>query len=140
MVEDKLYSLDIPQREGKEGYIGTFFTLYLKLGTVLQSPEFSKEPIRLFYMSEFIISLIPDEKARSEVRTSLKNRKKILETEFRKEAGREELTAKEKDHILIQASLQTIGDVSDYIDKHIGISDKNKIGFIRKKTSYKSGV
>lgn len=138
MAEDKIYSLDIPQREGKEGYVGTFFTLYLKLGTILQAPEFSKEPIRLFYMCEFIISLIPDEDARLHIRTSLKNRKLALETEYKKDKKIEMLSSIEKDHILIQASLQTIGDVSDYIDKHIGISDKNKIGFVRTKTNFKS--
>lgn len=140
MVEDKIYSLDIPQREGKEGYVGTFFTLYLKLGTILQAPEFSKEPIRLFYMSEFIISLIPDETARIKVRSSMKARRQTLEAEYKKDKGSTELSKQEKDHILIQASLQTIGDVSDYIDKHIGISDQNKIGFVRKNPGYKSKV
>lgn len=140
MVEDKIYSLDIPQREGKEGYVGTFFTLYLKLGTILQAPEFSKEPIRLFYMSEFIISLIPNEVSRAEVRTMMKTRRQELETELKKEKGIKELSHQEKDHVLIQASLQTIGFVSDYIDKHIGMSDQNKIGFVRKNPGYKSKV
>ena len=69
MAEDKVYTLDIPQREGKEGYIGTFLTSWLNLQSILKSPEFSREPIRIYYMMEAIISQIPDEEEREKIRT-----------------------------------------------------------------------
>jgi len=134
MVEDKLYTLDIPQRDGSVGYIGTFFTLYLKLATVLQSPEFSKEPIRVYYMSKFIISLIPGEEKREEIKKLLKTTKATTEEEYRKDRGytaTHQLSQQEKDHILITSTIDSLGCVSDFIDKHIGLSKKNKVGFIR---------
>ena len=135
MVEDKLYTLDIPQRDGSVGYVGTFFTLYLKLATILQSPEFSKEPIRVYYMSKFIISLIPGEDKRNEIKKLLKETKITIEEEYRKDRGYSAtsvLSQQEKDHILIISTIDSLGGVSDFIDKHIGLSKKNKVGFIRK--------
>ncbi len=134
MSDDKLFTLDIPQREGKEGYIGTFFTLYLKLATVLQSPEFSKEPIRVYYMSKVITSMIPGEDKRLEIKKLLKDNKEAFEKEYRTEHKYNEtqpLTTMERDHILISSTLDSLGVVSDFIDKHIGLSKKNKVGFIK---------
>jgi len=133
VAEDQLYSLDIPQKEGIQGYIGTFFTLFLKLATVLQSPEFSKEPVRVFYMVEFIISLIPEPSSREIIRQKHKELRLKLETEYKKDNKKAELNQQERDHLLIVASLQILGDVSYYIDEFMGISVKNKIGFIKKK-------
>ena len=126
--------MDIPQREGKEGFIGTFFTLYLKLATVLQSPEFSKEPIRVYYMSKIITSMIPGDDARNDIKQLLKTNKDKLEKEYRAEhkyTDIQPLTQAERDHILISSTLDSLGTVSDFIDKHIGLSKKNKVGFVR---------
>ena len=54
----KIYTLDIPQREAKDGYLLTIFTSHLNLESVLKSPEFSQEPIRVYYLALSRISLI----------------------------------------------------------------------------------
>ena len=129
---EKEYTLDIPQREGKEGYIGTFLTSWLNIEAILKSPEFSREPIRLYYLAEAMVALIPDENERQNVLNSLDKRFIELKEKYLKEHGIDKLNDAEHSHLLIIASIRTLGLVTDYIDKHVGVSHKNKVGFVRK--------
>jgi|SRR3990172_235862 len=132
MAEDKVYTLDIPQREGKEGYIGTFLTSWLNLQSILKSPEFSREPIRIYYMMEAIISQIPDEEEREKIRTSFDKKFSDLKETYLKDNRIDKITDTQHSHLLIIAALRTVGLTTDYVDKHIGVSTKNKVGFVRK--------
>lgn len=143
MGEDRRFTLDIPQREGKEGYLGTFFSLYLRMASVLSEQGFSPTDGRAKYLTYLIISLIPNEnkqhpkdetyKRREILRQRLKDRIKELTDEYIKynnntpgntEAGQIELTA----------CLEVIGEVSDFMDKYLGVSTRNKIGFVQRKS------
>lgn len=129
---EKTYTLDIPQREGKEGYIGTFLTSWLNIQSILKSPEFSQEPIRIYYMMESIISQIPEEEEREKIRISFDKKFAELKEKYLKDNQIEKLTEKQHSHLLIVSALRTIGLTTDYVDKHIGVSTKNKVGFVRK--------
>ncbi len=129
---EKRYTLDIPQLEGKEGYIGTFLTAYLNLITILRSPEFTREPIRVYYITEAIISLIPDQDNRQKARDTVDTTFKSLEAKYLKEHGTTKLTDAEHSHLTIVASLRTLGTVTDYIDQYVGLNTKNKVGFVRR--------
>ena len=57
--EPKTITLDIPQREGKEGYIGTMLTLFLQLGRTFTDTNFKETNIAIVYHMNFMISMIP---------------------------------------------------------------------------------
>lgn len=114
-------TLDLPQREGKEGYIGTFLTMYLKMGSVLSDGNFKETDKRIEYMTYFMISLVPGKRDRLEIRERLK---KEIEQATKGANGNEE-----KARLRNMVCLECIGEVTDYVDKHIGVSRENKIGF-----------
>jgi len=127
---DKVYTLDIPQLEGKEGYIGTFFTLYLQLGNLFKGTDFAREPVKVSLLVRLIISMIPDKDRRDSINKTIKERFEQLKKE--KAVNGRILTDGDTGYLLIEASLDALGNVTDYIDKHIGLNIKNKIGYVRR--------
>lgn len=115
-----VFSLDIPQREGKEGFIGTHFTLMLQMGNLLSRIE-SPTDSRIEYMANLLISLIPDKKIRDGTRESI--RKEIVEK------CKNISTNEDKGRTALMCWIEGVGDVMDYIDKHVGVSRENKVGF-----------
>ncbi len=130
--EGKTFTLDIPQREAKDGYLLSIFTSHLNLESVLKSPEFSQEPIRVYYLALSRISLITSQKQQDEVYQDLENKIQELENEYKKSHNIQTLTDSQQSHILIVASIKTMGKVSIWADKHMGISIENKVGFERR--------
>ena len=124
---DKVYTLDYPQLEGKAGYIGTFFTLYLRLGNMFDRPDFGKEPVKIRLFTKLIISMIPKKERRDTINKYIKERFEQLKKE-RTDTGIK-LTDADIGYILIESALDGLGDVTDYIDKHVGINVENKVGF-----------
>ncbi len=133
----KTYGMNVPEAEGIEGYVGVFFGLYLRLGSILATPDLSKDPMRLYYLSTILVSMIPDEDERENIRIKMRERKQKITTEFKKEKGSDVLTNSEKDHIQILSALESIGFVHDFCDKMIGLAKFNKIGY---STSKRDGV
>lgn len=130
--DGKSFTLDIPQREGKDGYLFTLFSSHLNMESVLKSPEFSHEPIRVYYLALSRISLITSQKQQDEVYQALENKIKELEKDYKKSHNLQTLTEAQQNHILIVASIKTMGKVSIWGDKHVGISTENKVGFERR--------
>lgn len=124
---EEYITLDLPQREGKEGYIGTMFTLVLKMGTILADANFKETDMRVEYMTQFMISLIPGKKARKEIREQLHN--DIAERLKTDTSADQDAKARLRNMVC----LEYIGIVGDFMDKHVGISKENKIGFVIKK-------
>lgn len=131
-MENEIYTLDIPQREGKEGFVGMFFSTWLNMQAVLKSPEFSREPMRIYYMSQIMISMIPGEANREKIRNDLKKNLEEAREAYRKETNTNVIPENQSIHILIEATMKTLGSVSDFIDKHVGVSVENKVGFVRR--------
>ncbi len=128
MEEDFMYNLDIPQKDGTPGYVGMFFTMYLKVASTIQHPDFTKNtPISVFYLVNWIISAIPDEKIRKNIRDAIRLRRKELEQEYKSDGV--QITEKVKDHILVTSVLEEAGRITEYIDKFVGLSKENKIGW-----------
>lgn len=117
---EKIYSLDIPAREGKEGFIGTHFTLILQIGNMI-SRIGPSENSNLHYLTSLLISCIPDKKDRAVIR-------KEIEDEFNKRIDSKS-TNEDKLKIRNAICIESVGSVMDYIDKHVGVSRENKIGF-----------
>jgi len=129
MAEIETVLPDVPMMEGKDGMLGVFFNLYLKLGNILQSPEFSREPIRMHFMTTLLISMIPDEIERAEV---MKQREVIYHRVAKEYMESRKLTSlandKDYNHVLVESSLQTVGLVQHYADKYMGLSMTNRLG------------
>ena len=119
--DEKYFTLDIPQREGRDGYIGTIFSLYLRLGGVIADSNFRDSDIRVYYMTKFLISLIPGEKNRKAIRDELK---KDIDEALKGISNNDERGRKRN-----EVCLDYIGRVHDFMDKHVGVSTENKIGF-----------
>ena len=129
----KLYTIDgMPQKEGVPGYIGTFLKSWQNVQAIITSAEFSHEPIRVYYMVEAIISQIPDEEARKKIRADLDVRYKDTMEQFKTENDMDTLTKEDKSHCLVVAALRTLGMTTDYVDKHIGVSKNNRVGFVKR--------
>lgn len=120
--QPQYYTLDIPQREGKEGYIGTLLGLFLKMGGIMAQSDFSETDKRIEYMTQFLISMVPGRKLRKEIRDALK---KDIE-ERTKGLTKNEDKARERNLVC----LEYIGEVMDWTDKHIGVTKENKVGFV----------
>ncbi len=127
----KLFTLDIPQREGKEGYIGTHFSLFLRIGGVLGDAHFSATDLRIEYMTHFLISLIPGRKNRADIRDRLRKDIDKNLTEEKKTIG-ENLTNEQIGRVRNMTCIEYMGEVMDFVDKHVGVSKENKIGFVVK--------
>lgn len=125
----EIYSFDIPVREGKEGYVGMHFGLMLKMGSLMAEANRQATDNRIEYMTQFMISLIPGRKNRKVIREGLKIEiNKRLEEE-RKLAGTD-LTNDQVGTVRNLTSVEYVGEVMDFIDKHIGVDKENRIGTV----------
>jgi hypothetical protein len=125
--KEEYLTLDLPQREGKEGYVGTMFSLFLRMGSILGDANFKETDMRIEYMVHFMISLVPGKTHRQEIREDLK---RDIEKALKVETSGDTDT---KARIRNMICLEYIGIVGDFIDKHIGVSRENKIGFAVKR-------
>lgn len=122
------YNLDIPQKEGAPGYVGMFFTLWLKVASTISHPDFTKSsPMSVYYLINWTISAIPEEAEIIKIREKIRARRIEMQQEYKNE-GRT-LDEKVQDHILLMATIEGASLIAQYIDKHIGISSENKIGW-----------
>jgi len=121
MADDQIITLEVPQREGKEGYMGTFFSLFLRLGTMIGDANLKDTDNRIRNMTNLMISLIPGKKNRTTIRKEMNQ-----EIENRlKGINDNETRARIRNDICIEY----MGNVTDFIDLHIGVDVENRIGF-----------
>ncbi len=132
---DKHEAMDIPLREGVPGYIGMFLSSWLNIQAVLKSPEFSTQPMRVYYMVEAIISQIPEEENREKIRQRIDVLFAELKNKYMKETETEILNEAQTNHIRILASLRTLGQTTDWVAKNIGLGYKNRVGYVKRKKS-----
>ncbi len=117
-------TLDVPMREGKDGYVGTLFSLFLRMGGILADAGFRETDMRVEYMTHFMISLVPGKKQRQEIREQLR---KDIEAKLKEDnSGDQDAKARIRNMVC----LEYIGVVGDFIDKHVGISTENRLGFV----------
>jgi len=133
--QDGMIYLDAPQREGKEGYIGTILTLFLQLGRQFTSRDFKETDISIIYHMQFMISMIPVKKNREAIREALKTEISKRMDEANKEAIQTGISLDNDDKARIRnmVYIEYIGEVMDWVDKHAGVSKENRIGFVTRK-------
>lgn len=125
---ETIYRLNIPQREGKEGYVGMLFSMMLRVGGIMADHAFTNTDLRIEYMTHFLIALVPGKRNRKTIRDGLNNEIKSRLLQEGKDNG-SELNDEQKARIRNMVCLEYIGEVIDFTDKHVGVSSENKIGF-----------
>lgn len=128
----KFYPLEIPAREGKEGYIGTIFSLFLRLGSIMGEQNFQPTDMRIEYMTQFMISLMPGKKRRVLMRQNLKELLEARLKEAQDKNGGEELNNEQRGRITNIVCLECLGDITDFTDLHVGVSAENRLGYVVK--------
>jgi len=123
------YSLDAPQKEGKEGYVGTYFSQKLNIDAILRSPDFNKEPMKVYYQTLNIISSVQGKDIRKGLYDDLDTLIKQMEDEYKKVHEDNNIPPSDQTHIVIVASLKILGTVTDYFGKYVPLTSENRIGY-----------
>ena len=127
--EGNFYSLDAPQKEGKDGYVGTYFSSRLNIDAILRSPDFNTSPRKVYYQVLNIISTIQGVKAREVIYKELELRIETLKKEWKKTHEDENIPPADEIDLIIIASLKSLGSVTDYYGKFVPLTSENRIGY-----------
>ena len=121
--EGTYITLDVPLRDGKEGYTGTMFSLFLRFGGILSDPNFKDTDARVYFMTRLMMSMLPnDEGGKVEMIKKLKS--------DIKEQTRGLTAVDDKNRLRNEICLDAVSVIFDVTDKHIGLSRRNRLGFI----------
>jgi len=124
-------TFDIPAREGTTGYVGLFFSVYLQTSALLTNPNVVNDAYRLGNITQFMISLVAGKEKRKMIREILKRNIESEISDKKKEHGEDyELAHDEREGVYIKCYLEIIGDITDFVDEHVGISKENKLGSV----------
>ena len=126
---DDIITFDIPAKEGTPGYIGMFFTEFMKIGSMLTNMDGNNPTYSLERSTQFLISLVAGKQRREHIRECLKQNiaRCIIEATTENETTLDSVTHKQ---IVDQCCLEIIGEITDFVDEHVGISIENKLGSV----------
>lgn len=117
-------SLNIPALEGMEGFVGMYFSTILSIAAIIREPNIPDFAGRVNTMTHLVISLVPDDEKRKELRVRMDALYKTYCDEI------EDIDHSQKQSCLVRASVETIGYVMQEVDRYIGLSHKNRLGFV----------
>lgn len=112
--------LDVPQVEGT-GMLSLIYRLYSMLGAVIADSEDSKY-FKFEMLTNLLINTVLDREIREEI-------KKFKKDELSRRMS--ELTnpgSEERDTIHMEVCMDAIGEVTTFIDRHLGVSVKLEVG------------
>lgn len=117
MTEENQQVLDISMRESKDGYIGMIMGHFSRMAFIVASGgDSSNKHADLYYMTNLIISMIPNLDRQKEIRTKLK-----LRIEELKKEGKSEPAS------IANASVEIVGECVIYLDESLGVNKENRI-------------
>lgn len=120
MVNDTQQIIDIQMREGKDGYISLIMGHFSRMAYIVASGgDQTNKPADLYYMSNLIISMIPDLERQKVIRKKLKDRIEELKLSEKKSEGA----------AISTAAIEIVGDITYFMDEHLGVSKANRIAF-----------
>ena len=117
-----LIELNIPPIEGG-GILSLVFRLYSMLGAIISDADDSK-----YFKFEMMTNLIINTVLGSEDREDIKQFKKDLMA--KRMAELESPSSDEINLVHMEVCMEAIGEVSSYIDKHLGVSVKLEVGTV----------
>lgn len=112
--------LDVPQVEGT-GMLSLIYRLYSMLGAVIADSEDSKY-FKFEMLTNLLINTVLDREIREEI-------KKFKKDEMTRRVG--ELInpgPEEHDTVHMEVCMDAIGEVTTFIDRHLGVSVKLEVG------------
>lgn len=128
----EIIELDIPERESNPGYLNILFRyLSMMAATIIDMESYSD--LRVSMLTDLMISTIPNKKTkdlRKKIRKfkATETTRRINEAESKAVANGTILSNEEEAKIVIEVCLETIGEITDFMDESIGISRKLEIG------------
>lgn len=117
-----LIELNIPPIEGG-GILSLVFRLYSMLGAIISDSDDSK-----YFKFEMMTNLIINTVLGSEDRELIKKFKKDLMDKRMSEVDNP--SSEDVNTIHMEVCMESIGEVSSYIDKHLGVSVKLEVGTV----------
>lgn len=117
-----IIELDVPQVEGN-GMISLLFRLYSMSAAVIADSEDSKY-FKFEMLTNLLINTVLDREIRNEIKEfKLNELKKRLEELG--DPGQDEINT-----VHMNVCMDAIGEVSSYIDRHLGVSVKLEVGTV----------
>ena len=110
-----IIKLDLPSRNGSDGYSNLFFRYYSMLASIAVDFRGS-EVFRYNMLVDTILATIPDDS----VRDNLKAMKKQLI----KERVPLNIGVNEKDRLILEINQEVLGEVTGFFDLYMGLSKK----------------
>lgn len=111
----------VPKGEIKEAYFDLILKQMYNLGMQITQPDaYSRSGVPI--MVNYIISHIPSQSHRNDLRQKIK--------EDLNEKITDSMSTEEKQEIVINVYVENMGNVSDYLEKFMGIEKENRIGII----------
>lgn len=129
MIEQQpltLEELGISGRTGKDQYLQIFLFLYCGIYNVIASPELAREPMKVYYVIKEMINFIPIKNEREFILNKLQEN--INATGLNDEVKKKTISDDQRKHLLIDASLNTLGYITDFVNLHFDLTLENTIG------------
>ena len=121
-ANENLQVLDVQMRSGKDSYIGILVGHISRMAYIIASDKL--EPAKTYYMANLIISMVPGKDRRKELIEKLKEKVEEIRKE-KIEEGYPTTTA--KDIALTAASIYIVGDATDFLNLHLGITKEARV-------------
>ena len=117
MVEENQQILDISMRESKDGYIGMIMGHFSRMAYIVASGgDQTNKHADLYYMTNLIISMIPNLDRQRDIRIKLKTRIDELKKEGKSESA-----------AIANASVEIVGECVIFLDESLGVNKENRI-------------
>ncbi len=117
MVDDNQQILDISMRESKDGYIGMIMSHFSRMAYIVASGgDNTNKHADLYYMTNLIISMIPNLDRQREIRNKLKVRIEELKKEGKSDSA-----------AISNASVELVGECVIFLDESLGVNKQNRI-------------
>ena len=124
---EEVFTLDLPQRNMKEGLFTLFLREYATLANVLAAVTNVTDP-RIRFLTDLIIATVPDDDLRQELKNKTKTLLEAKITEFKKNNGGT-IENKDKAELLRDVCMEIIGEVTSFLDMHIGLTHKLEVRY-----------
>lgn len=121
-VNENLQVLDVQMRSGKESYIGILVGHISRMAYIIASDKL--EPAKTYYMANLIIAMVPGQDRRKELIKKLKEKIDEVREEKIKDGYQIETA---KDIAITAASIYIVGDATDFLNLHLGITKEARV-------------
>lgn len=111
-----------PKGEIKFSYFDLIMKQMYHLGMMISQSSSGLSDSRIPLMVTFIISHVPEKKLREDMRNDLKQ---ALEARLEGVVDSEDRTM-----IKIETYVEVVGNIADYLEKYMGTTQENRLGFI----------